>query len=83
MSAGVRPGARVPDETLDALQDAGTFCVEQQLAAEEAAEREQAWANAGDELAARRRGMYLLAAAIWEQRSYEVGRVIERMRGEP
>lgn len=82
MSAGVRPGARVPDETLTALEEAGVVCIERQIAAEEAAEREKAWAEAGDELAARRRGLHLLTAAIYEQRTYEIATAIERLRGE-
>lgn len=79
MSAGVRPGARVPDETLDALEEAGSICVERQVAAEEQAERERAWVDLGDELAARRRGLQLLTAAVYEQRSYEVARAIEEL----
>lgn len=82
MSAEVSPGARVPDETLDALQDAGAYCVEQQLQAEEAAERERTWALAGDELAACRRGLYLLSAAVYEERSYDITRLLESLREE-
>lgn len=67
-------------ETLEALEEAGVRCVELQLHAEQAAERERPGALAGDELAARRRGLWLLTAAIWEQRSYEIAAAIERLR---
>lgn len=82
MSTESTTGARVPPETIEALEEAGVYCVERQLAAEEAAERERAWAESGDELAARRRGLWLLQAAIYEQRSYEVTSAIERLRGD-
>lgn len=74
--------ARVPPETLAAMEAAGEFCVERQLQAEEAAEREREWAEAGDELAARRRGLHLLTAAIYEQRVYEISDAIDRLGGD-
>lgn len=73
--------ARVPPETITALEKAGAICVERQIAAEAAAECERAWAEAGDELAARRRGLHLLAAAVYERRVHDVADTIERLRG--
>lgn len=55
------------------------LAVDRQLHAEQAAARERLGALSGDELAARRRGLWLLAAAVYEQRSYEVADAIERL----
>lgn len=67
---------------VEALEEAGVRCVEAQLRAEQEAERERAGVLAGDMLAARRRGLWLLAGAVYEQRSYEICRALDRLRGD-